>query len=402
MHFESFSNDVEVVGFGLDSYKELSGFRAFKDIFLKYGINFEAIREWYPLQKYLECIKEVYNTFGKATLFYIGCTIVEETPWPKEINSLEDALFAINNTYKMNHRGNANIGSYETSKLNDDQYLIRCSSPYPSYFDMGIIKGICNKFSNKKNNVFVEYASGEPSRLQGAKSCYFIVTLSKNMIEKKDWINCKPVLMSEVLKENYRVMNNIANTLESRRSETEERNEKLAQANKKLFQLATIDELTGIANRRAFNTYIHSEWDHAKRYNNDLTLIICDIDHFKKINDQYGHQVGDQCIRYMANLLKNNIKRSKDFVARIGGEEFAIVLPDTPVNGALHIAETIRENIVNPEAKLTIPDLHITLTLSFGVSARSKTTNTLDELIRNSDSALYQAKAAGRNCVKYL
>ena len=95
---------------------------------------------------WLDIKNEINSTFGDATIFFIGRNVFEETIWPQHINTLETALFAINDAYNLNHRGNADIGSYETKKLGAEKFLITCDNPCPFYFNMGLVKGICNNF----------------------------------------------------------------------------------------------------------------------------------------------------------------------------------------------------------------------------------------------------------------
>jgi diguanylate cyclase (GGDEF)-like protein len=125
---------------------------------------------------------------------------------------------------------------------------------------------------------------------------------------------------------------------------------------------------------------------------------MCDVDCFKLYNDNYGHQNGDQCLRSIAEAIKKNIKRTIDVVARYGGEEFAVIMPNTDVEGALHVAETLRVDI----EQLKIPNKASTvspyITLSLGVSTMvPATTHTPDALIKDADNALYEAKRLGRN-----
>lgn len=174
--------------------------------------------------------------------------------------------------------------------------------------------------------------------------------------------------------------------------------QQLEVANRELKRLASLDGLTGIANRRRFDEYIEAEWRRMTREKMPLSLILCDIDYFKKYNDTYGHQAGDSCLRKVANALSFCIKRSVDLVARYGGEEFAVILPNTTTAGASQVAEEIRE-FVNalkiPHAQSAVSE-HVTLSL--GVASMEPTLDTSPSmLIATADAALYRAKAAGRN-----
>ncbi|MFO7666224.1 MAG: diguanylate cyclase [Desulfobacterales bacterium] len=174
----------------------------------------------------------------------------------------------------------------------------------------------------------------------------------------------------------------------------------LREANDALLRLATTDALTGIANRRAFDEYLEREWKRMLREKMPLSLIMCDIDYFKKYNDLYGHQAGDSCLYDVAQALHNCMLRPGDFVARYGGEEFVVILPGTPVEGALHIAEQIRSAV----RKLTIShagsevDSFVTLSLGVAHGVPSSETNAND-VLQTADTALYKAKKQGRNRV---
>ncbi len=169
-------------------------------------------------------------------------------------------------------------------------------------------------------------------------------------------------------------------------------------ANRELQRLATLDGLTGVANRRRFDQYLDDEWQQMTRENLPLSLILCDIDFFKRYNDTYGHQAGDDCLRRVADALRFCAKRSIDLVARYGGEEFAVILPNTTTAGAVQVAEEIRL-VVN---SLNIPhkrsDVSPHLTLSLGIACAEPTPQlSPSTLIAAADAALYKAKAAGRD-----
>ncbi len=178
--------------------------------------------------------------------------------------------------------------------------------------------------------------------------------------------------------------------------------EMLKKANADLRHLSTNDSLTGIANRRAYDNYIEKEWKRMLRNNTSLSLIVCDIDFFKLYNDLYGHKQGDICLHAVAQIIHNLTMRPGDFVGRYGGEEFVVVLPDTTLHGAIHVAENIRLEI----AQCRIPHEHSVVapyvTLSFGVSQtmmpKAKNMSPA-KLFTTADSALYEAKQQGRNRV---
>lgn len=177
--------------------------------------------------------------------------------------------------------------------------------------------------------------------------------------------------------------------------------QQLAIANQELQRLATSDSLTGLANRRHFDDYFQQQWRILARENAPLSLILCDVDYFKNYNDTYGHQAGDNCLRKIANMLSNSVSRPADLVARYGGEEFIILLPNTQIIGAIHVAQKIRLGVKS----LQIPHInsqtseHVTLSLGVATTIPDLEDDSAD-LIAAADSALYKAKFYGRDRVQ--
>ncbi|RCJ36134.1 hypothetical protein A6769_17660 [Nostoc punctiforme NIES-2108] len=170
--------------------------------------------------------------------------------------------------------------------------------------------------------------------------------------------------------------------------------------NEELQRLATLDGLTQIANRRRFDEYLESEWQRLKREQLSLSLILLDVDFFKLYNDTYGHLGGDDCLRQLASALKNIVKRPADLVARYGGEEFTIILPNTEIQGAIYVAQTIRQavrDLAIPHAQSRVCDR---VTVSLGVvSIVPNSEISPPDLINAADKALYVAKQQGRDRV---
>jgi diguanylate cyclase (GGDEF)-like protein len=167
-----------------------------------------------------------------------------------------------------------------------------------------------------------------------------------------------------------------------------------------LEQMLRVDELTGIANRRLFDDMLEKEWRRAKREHTVLSVIAVDIDHFKAYNDYYGHPAGDECIRAVARTMSDTLHRPGDLAARIGGEEFAFLLPDTPVGGAVRVSELIRRRVLALGLKHADPAVTGPVTVSLGVaSSDNPGIATPSELLRAADKALYRAKGEGRNQV---
>ena len=164
----------------------------------------------------------------------------------------------------------------------------------------------------------------------------------------------------------------------------------------KLQLLSIYEPLTEVYNRRYFLQRLNEEFERAKKSKLNLSFLMVDLDHFKKVNDTYGHLVGDVVLREVASLIKQSI-REIDFVARYGGEEFALILPDTDKAGAIMVAERI-SGVVSKQ-KIRAFDEIVTVTVSVGVGAFPENTLHSDMLVEISDKALYQAKVSGRNRV---
>jgi diguanylate cyclase (GGDEF)-like protein/PAS domain S-box-containing protein len=174
----------------------------------------------------------------------------------------------------------------------------------------------------------------------------------------------------------------------------------IEESNKKLKELTVIDSLTGIANRRKFDEYLESEWLRLAREKSPLSLILCDIDYFKLYNDTYGHQFGDRCLQQVAQAIKKTVKRPADLTARYGGEELAVILPNTTPEGAAKVAENIRQQIQNlkiPHSKSTV-DSYVTLSIGVAGCIPEHGLPT-EDLLTQADRNLYKAKETGRNRV---
>jgi len=167
-----------------------------------------------------------------------------------------------------------------------------------------------------------------------------------------------------------------------------------------LEKLASLDPLTEIPNRRAFDTALERQWRQGKRTGMPLSLALVDIDHFKQFNDHYGHTQGDECLKQVANALIQNTKRQEDLVARFGGEEFVILLPNTDAVGALFRAEQYREAIEQLNIAHAVSSPRVIVTISIGVAAILPSSEFEPaRLIQAADDALYHAKRQGKNQV---
>jgi len=185
-------------------------------------------------------------------------------------------------------------------------------------------------------------------------------------------------------------------------SERKKNEEQILRLQKELEELSFKDGLTGVANRRMFDSIMEVEWASARRNHQPLSLIILDIDHFKQYNDGYGHIQGDECLRHVAQALSAVGTRARDFFARFGGEEFVLVLPETDMEAARKIAERCRSAIFKlqiPHEKSTTSQI-VTVSLGVGTLVPSHDAEPIT-FIESVDRLLYKAKQNGRNCVVY-
>lgn len=166
--------------------------------------------------------------------------------------------------------------------------------------------------------------------------------------------------------------------------------------------LSILDPLTGLHNRRYFDQFSSNELYRAERYKRPISCLMIDIDFFKKINDSLGHEAGDKVLKSVAEILKNNIRKSDAFtLCRYGGEEFILLLPETDQEGAIFCAEKLRKTI--DDTIINYEDKPVKVTISIGISTLFKNpVSETSDVIRYADIALYKAKEAGRNCIKHI
>lgn len=196
----------------------------------------------------------------------------------------------------------------------------------------------------------------------------------------------------------------ISTDITERKNTEEQINELVAQLQieRNYAQATSItDALTGIYNRRYFDDTLRKEFFHLKRAGTPLSIIMFDIDFFKKFNDTYGHLEGDECLKKIALKIKEIVKRETDTFARYGGEEFVVILPNTNNNGAVKLAETIRKEVLNLKIPHNNSDINDYVTISLGIATVLKNNiSSPEQIISLADGALYRAKEEGRNCVK--
>lgn len=179
-----------------------------------------------------------------------------------------------------------------------------------------------------------------------------------------------------------------------------ESQQRLVDTNIELQKLMNADGLTGLANRRHLNDHLLMMWRRAQREATELSVLMIDVDQFKPYNDRYGHLSGDDALRRVADALRETVQRASDFVARYGGEEFMVVLPDTNTDGALQLAEQVRQRVESLAIGCDAPQPGAPLTVSIGVATqRPRLDDMVNDLVARADRALYQAKHNGRNQV---
>jgi len=172
-------------------------------------------------------------------------------------------------------------------------------------------------------------------------------------------------------------------------------------ANKRIHQLLITDALTTAFNRRYLMDHLPQEIEKARRYARPLSVALCDVDHFKNINESYGHQIGDRVLRSLSTLIMSHLRKDIDWVVRHGGEEFLVVLPETPLSNAVAIAEKIRLGIASHAFEIFGVTIHVTASVGVaGYHSMSAPDDTaIDVLIADADDCLHRAKESGRNRV---
>ncbi len=197
----------------------------------------------------------------------------------------------------------------------------------------------------------------------------------------------------------------IRNGQESEQLASEIAQRKMAQknlesVNKQLREMTYMDVLTKIPNRRYFIDTLTRELNRSIREEEPLSVILIDIDKFKEYNDNYGHIAGDTCLSKVAQLLEKSLKRKTDLVARYGGDEFVAVLPNTDLDGALLVAETMRANVELEQIEHAYSTVSELISITLGIYSNIPTMDmSLERVVQLSDQALYTAKDMGRNCI---
>lgn len=223
-----------------------------------------------------------------------------------------------------------------------------------------------------------------------------VKNLNKDKWEKIESSDLEEI--SELATEYNQMVDRLKDSYEELEDKVAERTKELNRANKKLEKLAVTDGLTGLFNHRHFYYILGEELERAKRYKHDLSVMIMDIDYFKNYNDTNGHPAGDRVLKKVSASLQKHV-REVDVVCRYGGEEFTVVLPEIDKEGAFILAERLRVSIANEEYENEKAQPNGNLTISIGLAAFPLDGVTVEGLVNNADTALYNAKETGRNKV---
>ncbi|MCF2858795.1 sensor domain-containing diguanylate cyclase [Pseudoalteromonas sp. SMS1] len=264
-------------------------------------------------------------------------------------------------------------------------------SHFSTYYSLAWNAALCggiilaaNKFNFIPSNWFTEHALTIGTSIEVA--CLSFAMAERINSERKKRFIAQAKSMSEIRKANQLL-----------EVEVESRTRELQDAYDKLKHTSRIDELTQVFNRRSLNEALNTECLRAKRFGHSISVLMVDIDHFKKVNDTYGHQCGDKCLAHVANLLKDACTRAGDTIARYGGEEFCILLPECNEHDALELGEIIRKRA--QATAFRFENSTIKMTVSIGVTTAWGQSLEPHILIKQADMALYFAKQHGRNQV---
>lgn len=286
--------------------------------------------------------------------------------------------------------------SYYTMLKSRHKYAIYFSVAW-SIFLIGTVILALNKFGLVPRTLATESAAQIGSAIEIILLSFALAerlydAMQSRFIAEKESVHIKEELFLTQKKQNEKLESEVA----SRTKDLEIALNKVNLLNEELSDLSTMDQVTGVRNRRYFDDMLDKEYRRALRNRSTISLIMVDLDHFKNVNDTYGHLAGDLCLKTVANAMYNIVKRPPDLVCRYGGEELGIILPDTDHSGAMTIAERIRHQIEN--LNIVFTNQKITITASLGVASFIPNNNkSVGLLIELADKALYQAKKEGRN-----
>lgn len=290
------------------------------------------------------------------------------------------------------------VSSYYVTLKSRYKYAVYFSLAW-SVFLIGTVVLAMNKFGLIPRNLVTESSAQIGSAIEIILLSFALAerlydAMQRRFIAEKESLKIKEELILTQQKQNQLLESEV----QARTEDLQNALKQVKKLNAELSDLSTLDQVTGVRNRRYFDDMLETEFRRALRNRSCLSLIMIDLDHFKQVNDTYGHQAGDLCLKSVANAMYMIVKRPPDLVCRYGGEELVIILPDTEHEGAMMIAERIRRQI--QATRIQYAGHPIPLTASFGVSSLVPNMHkTPANLIEMADKALYQAKAAGRNRV---
>lgn len=269
-----------------------------------------------------------------------------------------------------------------------------------SVFLVGVIVLAMNKFGILPRTWMTESAPQIGSVIELILLSFALAERLYDAMQRRFMAEDESIIIKEELIQTQQKQNQILESeVAARTQDLKAALNKVNILNNELSDLSTMDQVTGVRNRRYFDDMLKKEFRRAFRNHSNISLIMLDLDHFKSVNDTYGHLAGDLCLKTIANAIYNIVKRPPDLVCRYGGEELAIILPETDLKGAMIIAERIRHQIESLQIKFSGETFSVTASL--GVSSFTPNSNkTPNLLIELADNALYQAKNEGRNCTR--
>ncbi|MBE9146582.1 AAA-like domain-containing protein [Planktothrix mougeotii] len=374
------------------------------------------IRFWYEQGRQTQLWQKVHFILVQSTEVYVSLNI-HQSPFNIGL-AIELPVFTLEQVKDLAQRYQLNLTDNHIKKLSNlvggHPYLVHLALYHLSY-DLINIDELLNT-SPTLTGIYREHLQSLSLSLQQKPE---LAIAMKRVATATDSIQIEPLIAYQLyslglvnLQGNYCLCScelyrlYFQWQLLNKNQENASKLRKLQQENKFLKALVYVDPLTEVANRRQFDHCIEIEWKRMMREIAPLSLILCDIDHFKIYNDTYGHQMGDECLKKVAQSIRNVVQRPGDLVARYGGEEFVIILPRTDATGALYIAEAVRENLktlalpFDTEQLPNRPAPIVTISIGVATTIPGVDTNDIGSLFLAADEALYESKRNGRDQVQ--